>query len=325
MFVHWTGGLRSIKARQMRLAVAGLILTTACAGGYGVRQPRPRVPVAAGVKHVEEDFEGFKLVRMFEQSWRPANEQVRASLIIVHGFKDHGTRYNELANRLAQRGFAVHAFDLRGFGSSGGRRVYVESFDEYIEDLTSYVDITRARESGKPVFLLGHGLGGTIALEYVLQKSPQLAGLIVSGTPLRSTLSGFKRAMTRAAGTVLPLLAILSVDVEKVSQDREVVRACKEDPLIAQGNGPARTARELLSAMSHIGEQERELRTPLLILHGAADAISSPDGSRDLFERASSKDKTLHVYEGMFHDLWREPAREQVMGDLFAWLESHLR
>src|SRR5471030_1568858 len=292
----------------MRLIVAALALCTACAGGFASRQPRPSVPAAGGVKHLEEDFEGYNHVRMFEQSWRPADNQIRATLIILHVFKDHGTRYNELGNRLAQHGYAVHAFDLRGFGSSGGRRVYVESFDEYIEDLTSYVDVTRARENGKPIFLLGHGLGGTIALEYVLEKKPQLAGLVLSGTALRSELSGFKRAMVGALGTFLALLAIFPLDVDHVSQDQKVVQACKDDPLIDQGNGPARTERELLNTMRKVVEHEGELRTPTLILHGGADVIDNPEGSRDLFKRANSEDKTLHVYDGMFHDLWREPA-----------------
>src|SRR5471030_1556118 len=207
----------------MRLISAALALCTACAGGFGFRQPRPVVAVATGVTHAEEAFEGYRFVRIFEQWWRPANAKVRGALVIVHGLKDHSTRYAELANRLAQHGYAVHAFDLRGFGSSGGRRVYVESFDEYIEDLTSYVDVTRARENGKPIFLLGHGLGGTIALEYVLEKKPQLAGLVLSGTALRSELSGFKRAMVGALGTFLALLAIFPLDVDHVSQDQKVV------------------------------------------------------------------------------------------------------
>jgi acylglycerol lipase len=308
----------------MRLIVAALVLCTACAGGLGSRQPRPSFPAAGGVTHLEEDFEGFNFVHMFEQSWRPKNNQVRATLIILHGFKDHSDRYAELGNRLAQHGYAVHAFDLRGFGSSGGRRVYVESFNEYIEDLASYVEITRSRENGKPVFVLGQDLGGTIALQYVLERKPQLAGLVLSGTELRSGLSGFRRAMVSVVGTMLALLAVFSFDVDHLSQDRKVVQDCKDDALIDQGNGPARTERELLKTMDGISEHESELRLPTLILHGGADVIDNPEGSRELFQRASSEDKTLHVYDGMFHDLWREPAKEQVMQDLAGWLDTHL-
>jgi acylglycerol lipase len=279
--------------------------------------------VPRGVTHAEENYDGYKFIRIFEQSWRPEDNQVRGVVIIVHGLKDHSTRYNELAGFLAQRGYAVHAFDLRGFGSSAGRRVYVDSFDEYLEDLASFVDTTRSREYGKPIFLLGHGLGGAIALEYVLSKKPELNGLVLSGAALKDDRSGFNRVMTRATGTVLSLLAIFSVDVDKLSQDPAVVQACKEDPLIDEGNGPARTARELLNAMAEIGEHESELRMPALILHGGADVIFDADGSRQLYERAASADKTLHVYDGLFHDLWREPLREQVVQDLVKWLDSH--
>jgi acylglycerol lipase len=280
------------------------------------------VPVAFDVAHEEGDFDGYGLVRIFEQWWRPAKGPVRASLVLVHGLDDHSTRYAELGNRLAEHGYAVHAFDLRGHGSSGGRRVYVESFNEYVEDLQSFVDSVRAREGGRPVFVLGHDLGGTIALEYVLEKKPQLAGLVVSGPLLQVDISGFRQLVTKAAGTVLPLLATMSIDVDHFSQDPEVVRACKEDPLIDHGNGPVRTAREILNAMSSISAREEEVGLPVLILHGGADAVAAAEASRALFTRAGSKDKTLRVYDGMFHDLWREPAREQVLEDLAAWLDA---
>jgi acylglycerol lipase len=309
----------------MRLTLAALFLCSACAGSLVARVPRPAVLVPGGVVHTEENYEGYKFIRIFEQSWRPADNNVRGAVIIVHGLKDHSTRYTEMASQLALRGYAVHAFDLRGFGSSAGRRVYVESFDEYIEDLASFVDTTRSREYGKPIFLLGHGLGGAIALEYVLSKKPDLTGLVLSGAALKDDHSAFNRLMIRATGTVLSLLATFSVDVDHLSQDPAVVAACKEDPFIEQGNGTARAARELLEAMSEIGEHQSELRMPALILHGGADVIFKPDGSRELYERAASADKTLHVYDGLFHDLWREPAKAQVMQDLVDWLDRHAR
>jgi alpha-beta hydrolase superfamily lysophospholipase len=308
----------------MRCLAAVLALCTACAGGtLEGRRPRPAVPVVGGVQHEESAFEGYARVRIFEQWWKPAPGSVRATVVIVHGLKDHSTRYAELADRLAQHGYAVYALDLRGHGSSGGRRAYVESFEEYVDDLGTFVDEVQKREQGKPLFLLGHSMGGTIALDYLLEKKPQVAGVVLSGAALKVGLSGFKRTLTKAAGTVLPLLAILSVDVERLSRDPAVVRACKDDPLIEHGNGPARTARELLDAMDAVSQREKEVRVPLLILHGGDDAITEPEGSRELYERAGSQDKSLHVYDGMYHDIWREPARERVMDDLANWLDAH--
>lgn len=281
------------------------------------------MPVAGGVDHFEDAFEGFGNVRIFEQRWRPSDSNVRAAVVVVHGLEDHSTRYAELADRLAQRGYAVHAFDLRGHGSSGGRRAYVESFDEYIADLDTFVAQVTRLEPAKPLFVLGHDLGATIALEWLLQKKPRVAGMVVSGPLLHSSQSGFKQFVTRAAGTVLPLLAILSVDVDHLSQDPAVVRACKADPLVEHGNGPARTARELLGAMEFVGARESQVQVPILILHGGADVLSTPAVSRELYGRVGSPDKALRVYEGMFHDVWREPERAKVMQDLSDWLDAH--
>jgi alpha-beta hydrolase superfamily lysophospholipase len=282
------------------------------------------VPVAGGVDHFEDAFEGSGSVRIFEQRWRPSDANVRAAVVLVHGLKDHSTRYAEVADRLAQRGYAVHAYDLRGHGSSGGRRAYVESFDEYIADLDTFVGQVKQLEPTKPVFVLGHDMGATIALEWVLQKKPDIAGLVVSGASLHNSSSGFRQFVTRAAGTVLPLLALLSVDVDHLSQDPAVVQACKTDPLVEHGNGPARTARELLRAMDFVDERESQVRVPILILHGGADVLSTPAVSRELYGRVGSADKALHVYDGMFHDLWREPARAKVMQDLSDWLDLHV-
>jgi acylglycerol lipase len=309
----------------MRWTAAAVVLCVGCAGGLlEGRRPRPAVPVAGGVDHFENAFDGAGSVRIFEQSWRPSDANVRAAVVLVHGLKDHSTRYAEVADRLAQRGYAVHAFDLRGHGSSGGRRAYVESFDEYIADLDTFVAQVRRLEPVKPVFVVGHDMGATIAIEWLLQKKPRIAGLVVSGASLHSSASGFKQLVTRAAGTVLPLLAILSVDVDHLSQDAAVVQACKADPLVEHGNGPARTARELLSAMDYVDERESQVQVPILILHGAADVLSMPAASRELYGRVGSPDKALHVYDGMFHDVWREPERAKVMQDLSDWLDLHV-
>jgi alpha-beta hydrolase superfamily lysophospholipase len=303
--------------------VAALALCMACAGGrLDVRRPRPIVPVSNGVEHSEDAFEGFGRVRIFTQQWRPDDGHVRAALVIVHGLKDHSSRYVELAERLAKHGYAVHGFDLRGHGSSGGRREYVESFDEYVADLGIYVDAVRANEHDLPLFVLGHDMGGTIALRYVLDKKPELSGLVVSGAIVKSTASGFNRFMTGSLGTVLPLLAILTVDVDHFSQDPTVARVLKDDPLVEEGDGPARTARELQNAMESILDRAQQLTVPLLVLEGGADVVTPPEGSRELYERAGSQDKTLRIFDGMWHDLWHEPAREQAMQELSDWLDA---
>jgi alpha-beta hydrolase superfamily lysophospholipase len=303
--------------------IAMLVLCAGCAGGKYVEKPRPAVSYSADVKHGEGTFEGFNKFSLFEQWWKPAAGEPKAVLVIVHGLKDHSTRYGEFAARLAEHGYEVRAFDLRGHGSSEGRRVLVDSFDEYVSDLDTFVK--RARVEGKPFFVLGHSMGGAIVTDWVLTRKPALTGMILSAPALKADVNWFTSGSVSFMGTVFPLAAIFSLDLDKFSRDPNVVAQCKADPLVDQGNGPARTARELLKTISYIGEHMEEVEVPFLDMHGSADVITEPDGSRELVRRARSTDKTLKIYEGLFHDLLHEPEKEQVMKDVSDWMDAHVK
>ncbi len=303
--------------------LAAVFLCAGCAGANYALKPRPVIAYANTVKHGQGTFKGFNDLELYEQWWQPDSGEARAVLVIVHGLKDHSARYAEFADRLAQHGYAVHAFDLRGHGSSEGRRVFINSFDEYTADLDT--EVKRARQEGKPLFVLGHSMGGAIATDWVLTRKPALAGLLLSGAALKVDISWFTSGTTRFLGTVFPLLAIFSLDLDKFSRDPSVVAQCKVDPLVDPGNGPARTARELLGAISFIGDHMEEVEVPLLAMHGGADVITPPEGSRELVKRARSADKTLKIYDGLYHDLLHEPEKEQVMNDISGWLDAHVK
>jgi len=315
--------ISKVYSRRVKGICFVLVLATACAGGRFVRQPRPSAIDVEGVRHGEGTFQGVGGVELFEQWWLPEKGDPRAVLVIVHGLKDHSSRYAVLADRLAQHGYAVRAFDLRGHGSSEGRRVYVEEFDDYVQDLDKFVG--RARVENKPLFVLGHSMGGAISTTWVITRKPKLDGLLLSGAALKVDVSGFTSGVTRFFGVVLPRLAVFSLDLDKFSRDKSVIEQCENDPLVDQGNGPARTAAQLLKAIEYLGQHLEDVSVPLLAMHGGADVITPPDGSRELVRRASSADKTLKIYDGLYHDLLHEPEKEQVMSDIAAWLDAHAK
>lgn len=303
------------------MRVCALALTAACAAGQYEARPRPSLTSVS--EHGEGSFTGAEGVKLFEQWWRPA--EVKAVMVIVHGLKDHSTRYAEFADLLARRGYAVRAFDLRGHGSSEGRRVYIDSFDEYVADLETFIASVQKREPGKPIFLFGHSMGGAIVTKFTLDKRPALAGLILSGPALHADVSGFTKVSTKFVAFLAPRLAVFSLDLDKFSRDPKAVQECKADPLVDPGNGPARTAARLLGAMDEIGEHMEEVTVPLLAMHGGADVITDPEGTRELVRRAKSADKTLKIYDGLYHDLLHEPEKAQVMADIAAWMDARVR
>ena len=280
--------------------------------------------VTDALGHRESTFQGTGGVRLWEQSWRPL-EEPKAVLVLVHGLKDHSSRYGLVAAEIVKLGISVYAFDLRGHGHSEGPRAWVENFDDYVGDLLGFIASVAPREPGRPIFLFGHSMGGAIVTKYLLVRSPSLRGVILSGPALQrpSSVSGFLVGFTKFLSAVAPHAKVFKSENSDFSRDPNVVAEMDADPLIYQKPAPARTAAELLRAMEYIHARMDSVGVPLLILHGTADKLSDPEGSRELFRRAGSADKSLKLYEGFYHDLLHEPGKEQVMADLLGWLNAH--
>src|SRR5829696_8327766 len=175
--------------------------------------------------------------RLYWQAWLPEGEP-RAIVVLAHGVNEHSGRYRHVGERLARDGIAVHAIDHRGHGRSDGHPALIDRLDQVVDDLKVFIDIVCP--DGPPPFLLGHSLGGAIAVTYALRHGDSLAGLVLPG-------------------------------------------------------------------------QVSELRTPLLLLHGSEDQLCPPEGSQMVYDGAQTSDRTLKVYPGLYHEVFNEPERDQVM------------
>ena len=313
--------LKSIAAVTVVL-VAVLAFGVGCAGPAYVAGRRVAPVVPDDVAHVEGRMKTSDGLELLVQSWRPKGE-TRGALIIVHGLKDYADRYSEFAFAAARRGYAVHALDLRGHGDSQGDRVWVDRFDEYLDDLEAFVARVRAEEAGKPLFLMGHSMGGAIVTLFTETRKPKLAGLITSAGALERDAPAGLVGVVKFFSVIAPRLAVFELDDTKFSRDPKVVDSMKSDPLIYDGKGPARTASELLGAVALLREKVGALEVPLLTLHGSEDKVTPPSGSAWLVEQAASKDKTHRAFPGLVHDLLHEPERAQVVEVILTWLDQH--
>jgi acylglycerol lipase len=116
---------------------------------------------------------------------------------------------------------------------------------------------------------------------------------------------------------------LLPLDANDISRDPEVVKAYVNDPLVFHGKMPARLAAELLKAMLHVTAEADKITLPFIIVQGSEDKLVDPGGAQMLYEKASSKDKTIRVYEGLHHEVFNEPERARVLKDVEAWLAAH--
>ncbi len=262
--------------------------------------------------------------RLHEYAWLPDGEP-KAAVVLVHGINEHASRYARLADDLNRHGYAVHAIDLRGHGRSDGPRAMVRAFDLYLDDVQLLLARVAASHSGKPIFLLGHSMGGTIAALLAIERSPNLRGLILSAPAvvIAGGLFPVLRRFAALASAVWPTLRVVRMGCRFISRDPAVVEAFRNDPLVYHGRFPVRTGNEILRAAKQVQLDAARLTLPLLVLHGTGDFVTDPRGSRLLIARAGSPDKTLRLYSGLYHEVLSEPERAQVVADLAAWLDGH--
>ena len=259
--------------------------------------------------------------------WTPSGRP-KAVVALVHGIGEHSGRYAHVATHLMLHGYAVHAFDLRGHGRSEGEpRVYVDSFEAYIDDLALFLAYVHADAPRLPLFLYGHSLGGAIAAYYVAERGTDgLAGLILSSAALKipADLSPILQKAAGVLSRLVPKLPLTKLDTSDLSRDPAVVRAYEQDPLVYTGGVRPRVGAEILRVTDYLQRHAAAFTLPLYLYHGTADKITDPEGSRLLYERAPSDDKTLNLYEGLYHETHNEPERERVLTDLTDWLDAHV-
>jgi alpha-beta hydrolase superfamily lysophospholipase len=286
-------------------------------------EARPAAPRSeSGVQHETRVTNGVHDTPLFEQSWRPATAP-RAVVVIHHGLKSHSDHYAEFAGRLVAKGFAVHAYDMRGHGRSAGRRATLDDFEDLVTDLSNFVERVRAREDSRPIFVIGHSVGGAVVTLYTVERKPNIAGLILLAPAIRVDRMPIEAAFTPLTATLLPNFPVVDVPDEWFSRSPAVVEEMGKDPLIYHPAGPARTAGALLDGLERVWAGVDTIDVPVIALHGTTDKATDPRGSAELIRRAHSADKTLKLYPGLYHDLVREPEKEQVMSDLESWLEHH--
>lgn len=271
----------------------------------------------------QDQFEGVGGLKIFTRSWRP-DKKPRGVVVIVHGFNAHSGQYTWVAEQLVGNGLAAYALDLRGRGNSDGERFYVQKFSDYVTDVATFVTQTRSREPGLPVFLLGHSAGGVVSCVYTLEHQADIAGLICESFAHEVPAPDFALAVLKGLSHVAPHAHVLKLKNEDFSRDPKVVEAMNHDPLIAHEVQPTQTVAEMVRADERLKKEFPRITLPVLILHGTADKVTRPSGSKRFFEMAGSTDKTLKLYEGHFHDLLHDVDKEVVMADIQKWLDAPL-
>jgi alpha-beta hydrolase superfamily lysophospholipase len=248
----------------------------------------------------------------------PAGVEPRATMVLVHGLGEHSGRYEQVGSRLAEVGIGVQAYDQRGFGSSGGRRAWVDRWSRYHDDLAERLAAARTTAGGGPVVLYGHSLGGVVALGYAL-TDPKLDALVLSAPALDASVPAWKRVLARVLGVAVPTLEVnnaLSTSV--LSRDPQVGVRYLADPL-NHHRTTTRLGLEFLREQARVRAALGGLRVPTLVIHGEADRLVPTRASAPL---AEVRGVTRRTYPGLRHELHNEPEGPAVIDDVIGWLRE---
>jgi alpha-beta hydrolase superfamily lysophospholipase len=276
------------------------------------------------VEHRTGQFEGAGGVQIFWQAWLPDGEP-RGVVALAHGVSEHGGRYAWTGEQLTARGYALYALDHRGHGRSEGGRAVIDRVDNAVADLGELIAIA-GRESGGGAqpFLFGHSFGGFLSLAFTTRRQDEIRGLMLSApVAVLEAASPVQRIAGQVLSAVAPRLGVFPIDSSTVSRDPDVVREYDADPLNFHGKLPARTVHEMTQEVARFPESVPKISVPLLIQVGTGDELVPPASSELVYEWASSEDKTLKRYDGLYHEILNEPERAAVVADTLAWLDAH--
>jgi alpha-beta hydrolase superfamily lysophospholipase len=256
---------------------------------------------------------GMELVR----EWAPESAP-RAHIVLVHGIAEHCGRYERTGDLLARAGFFVRSYDLIGFGGTGGPRGDIDEWSRYHDQIQRHMAWARAQ--GGPVILMGHSMGGNLALGYVLSGRPA-PDLLVLSAPGLGGGAGWQRAIAGVGAKMTPTVAVPNIlKGEQLSRDPAVGEAYFSDPLMYRKTTP-RLGAALFRSMDELKESAAELDIPTLVLHGTADTIVPPQSTAILGDLACVERRLL---PGLRHEILNEPEGPELVQDIIDWIDARI-
>lgn len=278
------------------------------------------------MNHFESTYKAPDGVELYLQAWMP--DHPKASLLLVHGLGEHSGRYSVLAENLVSIGVSVFTFDGRGHGRSApnGPDAYFDSYLSYLEDIHALFEKAKNYQQSLPIFIYGHSMGGGFAAAYVLKYNPTLSGVILSSPAIMEDPKTPKilKSISGLISRFFPRLKALKLDPKGISKLKKEVQRYLDDPLVYKDAYPARTATEVFNMMKYIQEKASEFDQPVLLLHGTSDTLTNPEGSKLLFKKSNSIDKTLRLIPGGYHELINDTDSELVLQIIVNWLKEKI-
>ncbi len=269
--------------------------------------------------HAEKFINGPRSKKLFTQAWLPdQGKALKGIIVIAHGLAEHSGRYMNVVNYFVPLDYGVAAIDHLGHGKSEGERCYVKSMDELVEPLYDYIVDVKKQYPSKPIFLLGHSMGGLITTMFLSKYQDSVTAVILSSP----AVSGVRKPSIGQQFKILlksvfsPKAGFVQLSAKGVSRDPKVVEDYENDPLVYSGKMTFGLAVSMAKAMGRLPSIAKNITLPIFIVQGGKDKLVNPNGAKDLLSWLGSKDKSLTVYPNSYHEVLNEPERIELLDEL---------
>ncbi len=278
-----------------------------------------------GYNETTDYFKNRDGLTFFYRHYRSENE--KRYMVISHGLGEHSGRYLNLVEKLCPMGISIFIHDHRGHGKSHGKTGHIDRFDQYTDDLDAMIDIAAQKtKSDIPMLLLGHSMGGLIALSYAIGTPDKINGLVVSSPLLEPAIkvSPVLRFLSKIMSVISPGMTFSSqVTSEMISHDDATIKQREKDPLV-HSRVSARWVTECTRAMESTTSAAKRLALPVLMQVAGKDHLVRAEASKAFFNNLTVEDKSLHIYDDMYHEIYNETRerKELVLNDLLVWIRD---
>lgn len=250
-------------------------------------------------------------------------KDAEGAIVLVHGAGEHFARYEWLCNQMNNKGYSVYGGDLPGYGRSQGKRGHINKFEQYFQSVKQWLQ--QAAYKDRPLYLLGHSMGGLVTIHYAMEHHPHVNGIILSSPCLRlyREISSPMELMVSVLNRSLPGLQFKSgIRPDAVSRSEEVQRRVTDDPYYAK-KVSVRWYKELSAAMNSARIQtERFPDIPLLVMQAGQDLVVQAQASREWTEKLRITDKNYKEWPGLYHELFNEPEKQEVLLYMLDWMKK---
>lgn len=312
--------IRGLAILVLAAALAGCAPTTAPPG------PGPATPRLSDKSFTTAD--GLELA---VRRWLPEDGAPKAVVLAVHGFNDYSKAFDKAPGApgvgpyLAARGFAVFAYDQRGFGASPNFGLW-PGREAMVGDFKDFAGVLRALYPATPLYGLGESMGGAVVMAALAGSEPPVvngAVLVAPAVWARSTMPAPYRWALWWGARLAPGFKPTGQSLGRVASDNiEVLRELARDPLFIK-----KTRVDAVHGLSDLMDEalaaSRTIKAPVLYLYGRHDQIIPKAPTREALAALTATGAARPAYYGNgWHMLTRDKQAPAVLEDIAAYLNN---